>query len=588
MATFKSFDADGDNSLSKDELSNILYRISNGQTLEEIDQEVDDIIEACDKDKSGQISYVEFFASQKRHDFSPRAQAALDKLTNFMKLQEADKKKIIKDNDENFVRLIQEKEQAILREQREKDEADRLAKLGSPHSASPKIRSVDSPKIRSVDSPKITSADGIINESNIAPEEQYNSHNNIADAASTQKEEEVTNLLTALNAANERIAQLEQALAKLEQSSTSVQQELHDKLSAADKSMKQIEEDRTKSIQELEQSLEVAKKDLGTSQALNEQIADDNKKLREDKSVEGLRAKVRELEASNSELRGSLDLARKNNPDNEVDETMAQLRLELSEEKEAKEEGLAKIQQMKVELESLREKMEKSAQNYTARLQEEKVAHKELQIRFDELHAKYSRLIQSESQLEADSAAFAAQLNALQSDNTAIKGNLAAACQEVLAVQQRVQEEERKAADAQRSAEDTQRKAAQEIRAANARTSEKAEEVRRKQDECRKKDEEIARKDDQIAELRNEVKQMQLQNLNLSNSAILPPKPQAKIDEEVAEEIIRQQRENREKIADLKRSLHTGYWAYFVWVILVLVFANIWAPECADGFLQPM
>jgi hypothetical protein len=72
---------------------------------------VDDIMETCDKDKSGQISYAEFFSTQKRHDFSPRTQAALDKLTGFMKLQEKDKKKVITDNHENFAQLVQQKEQ---------------------------------------------------------------------------------------------------------------------------------------------------------------------------------------------------------------------------------------------------------------------------------------------------------------------------------------------------------------------------------------------------------------------------------------------------------------------------------------------
>lgn len=68
-------------------------------------------MEACDKDKSGQISYAEFFSTQKKHDFSPKAAAALEKLIQFMSLQENDKKQIIGNNHENFERLLKEKEE---------------------------------------------------------------------------------------------------------------------------------------------------------------------------------------------------------------------------------------------------------------------------------------------------------------------------------------------------------------------------------------------------------------------------------------------------------------------------------------------
>jgi hypothetical protein len=70
-------------------------------------------MEACDKDKSGQISYAEFFSTQKRNDFGPKAQAALEKLTQFMALQYTDKEQRIRANNENFTRLLQEKEQVV-------------------------------------------------------------------------------------------------------------------------------------------------------------------------------------------------------------------------------------------------------------------------------------------------------------------------------------------------------------------------------------------------------------------------------------------------------------------------------------------
>lgn len=72
-------------------------------------------MEACDKDKSGEISYAEFFSTQKKHDFSPRAQAALDKLLRFMQLQEGEKKQIIIENNDNFARLLREKEEVLSR-----------------------------------------------------------------------------------------------------------------------------------------------------------------------------------------------------------------------------------------------------------------------------------------------------------------------------------------------------------------------------------------------------------------------------------------------------------------------------------------
>ena len=71
-------------------------------------------MEACDKDKSGQISYAEFFATQKKHDFSPKAEAALQKLVQFMALEDGDKKQVIRENDQHFTQLVQEREQVRL------------------------------------------------------------------------------------------------------------------------------------------------------------------------------------------------------------------------------------------------------------------------------------------------------------------------------------------------------------------------------------------------------------------------------------------------------------------------------------------
>jgi hypothetical protein len=100
-------------------------QISKNQSLEEIEKvwsciivavitrkkEANEVMEACDKDKSGQISYAEFFTAQKKHNFSPSVQAAMAKITNFLQLHENERHQVMLDNHENFKRLLQEKEE---------------------------------------------------------------------------------------------------------------------------------------------------------------------------------------------------------------------------------------------------------------------------------------------------------------------------------------------------------------------------------------------------------------------------------------------------------------------------------------------
>jgi Ca2+-binding EF-hand superfamily protein len=552
MATFKSFDVDGDGCLGKDELKDILYRISEGQTFEEVDQEVDDIMEACDKDKSGQISYAEFFSSQKRHDFTPKADAAIQKLIRFMALKDSEKQQKIGENHDNFVRLLKEKEEAIARERREKEneEADKrrreeLAKHGSPE----------------VNSPIISNSNDEESEDQEPSEQEISSDNVVGRATSTNGELQVQ-----LSQANAKIAVIEQDLNNL-------------------RSLNEKTQYRVKELEPVE------------------------------KSVDGLRIKVKALETENAELRQELELARSQQSSEEENEReMTQMRQQVSEEKDLKNEALLKLENAKLEITTLNEKYEKAVQGHTQRLHEEKVSRsndevvrenalQEKKRENSDLKTKISQFEAKISQLEKSLATTTIEHDILKAEVTSIKGQLHSAREENESLKNlqrtrsdaRVEEEEALRKTAQRAEEE--RDAAQEAlrkatdEALRAKDEHQEVLIRVKEESQRVVDElelSKARHEDEAAQLRANLgekeadleklrKQLQRIPTELSQAHMRP----VEVDEESPYMI--EQRRLRDRVKKNERTLRRFHAFYALWVFIVLYIAWSFAPERASN-----
>lgn len=77
-------------------------------------QEAEELMAALDRDKSGQVSYAEFcFAQKNLSNLSALAEKALSKLTGIMILQKNEREKLLAESEENYSRLIHEKETLV-------------------------------------------------------------------------------------------------------------------------------------------------------------------------------------------------------------------------------------------------------------------------------------------------------------------------------------------------------------------------------------------------------------------------------------------------------------------------------------------
>lgn len=69
-------------------------------------------MERCDKDKNGQISYMEFFAAQKNKNIGDeKIKKLVEKLSSFFKLQKKDQDKVLLEHKEHFEKLKHDYEQ---------------------------------------------------------------------------------------------------------------------------------------------------------------------------------------------------------------------------------------------------------------------------------------------------------------------------------------------------------------------------------------------------------------------------------------------------------------------------------------------
>jgi len=112
-ASFRTFDLDGDSSISRVEMKEILLKISTTDNVQDIDEDVERLFRICDRDGSGSISFNEFFHAQKNKKMDPRDAEVMTRLVGFFGKAKFEQEKIMKSNEEHYNKLKQDLENAI-------------------------------------------------------------------------------------------------------------------------------------------------------------------------------------------------------------------------------------------------------------------------------------------------------------------------------------------------------------------------------------------------------------------------------------------------------------------------------------------
>jgi len=111
QASFRNFDSDGSSSISRQELRDVMYMICDTDDASKVEEEVDLLLNACDKDGNGEITYIEFFSALKNKKGEDREAQIIAKLFDFFSKKKQDQEKIISGNKSHYENLKKDYEQ---------------------------------------------------------------------------------------------------------------------------------------------------------------------------------------------------------------------------------------------------------------------------------------------------------------------------------------------------------------------------------------------------------------------------------------------------------------------------------------------